>query len=69
MARATAFLSILALVCGVVTFFQGMRVGHGEGTLLAHLYWGFATLALQAFAAGVAFVHARVRASERSATG
>ena len=59
MARVTAGLAFLAFAAGCVTFVQGLRVGHGEGAITTHLYWGFATLALQLFAAAVAWVHAR----------
>jgi hypothetical protein len=59
MARVTAWLAFLAFAAGCATFVQGLRAGHGEGAIATHLYWGFATLALQLFAAGVALVHAR----------
>jgi hypothetical protein len=62
MARVTAGLAFLAFAAGCATFLQGLRAGHGEGALTTHLYWGFATLALQLFAAAVAWVHARASA-------
>lgn len=62
MARVTSVLALLAFLSGAVTFYQGVRVGYGEASVSAHLYWGFATLVLQLFATGVAFVHARAQA-------
>lgn len=59
MARVTAILAFVAFVFGCITFVQGLRAGHGDGAIMAHLYWGFATLIVQLFAAGVAFVHSR----------
>jgi hypothetical protein len=59
MARVTAILAFLAFLFGCITFAQGLRAGHGDDAIATHLYWGFATLILQLFAAGVAFVHSR----------
>jgi hypothetical protein len=69
MARVTAGLAFLAFGAGCVTFVQGLRAGHGEGALATHLYWGFATLALQLFAAGVALVHARAGTARSGGSG
>jgi len=66
MARVTAGLAFLAFAAGCAKFVQGLRAGHGEGALATHLYWGFATLVLQLFAAGVALVHARASAEAPS---
>jgi hypothetical protein len=63
MAGVTALVAFLAFLAGCVTFVQGLRAGHGDGAITAHLYWGFATLILQLFAAGVAFVHSRADAA------
>jgi hypothetical protein len=63
MARVTAILAFLAFLFGCVTFAQGLRAGHGGDAITTHLYWGFATLILQLFAAGVAFVHSRAGGS------
>ena len=69
MARVTAWLAVLAFAAGCATFVQGLRAGHGEGALATHLYWGFATLALQLFAAGVALVHARASGTPGEGSG
>jgi hypothetical protein len=63
MARVTAILASLAFLFGCITFTQGLRAGHGDDAITTHLYWGFATLILQLFAAGVAFVHSRAGGS------
>ena len=59
MSTVTAVIVWLAFLAGCVTAVVGVRVGHGESSVVALLNWGAATLVLQLAAACIAFVHAR----------
>lgn len=60
----TALLALASFAAGLVAFVAGLRAGHGEGTLYAHLAWGTGALFLQGFTAVVAAMHARARSRE-----
>ena len=64
MAGVTAFLVGLSFVTGCITLVVGYGVGHGTGSMAAHLGWGMLTLVLQLFSTGVATVHARASSHE-----
>ena len=64
MASVTAIVAVASFLAGIAAFVAGLRLGHGEGSLYAHLAWGVGALFLQAFTAVVAAMHARVRSRE-----
>lgn len=59
MSLVSPLVAFLALLAGVITLVEGVRVGHGAGNLGSHLGWGVGTLILQVSSLAIAVVHAR----------
>ena len=64
MASVTALIVVLAFLSGCVTAVVGVWVGRGQSPVSLVLNWAAATLVLQALAACIAVVHARVGPGE-----
>jgi hypothetical protein len=64
MATVTAVIVVLAFLSGCVTAVVGVWVGRGQSPVSLVLNWAAATLVLQALAACIAIVHARVGPSD-----